>query len=805
MKKILVATVIFLMTLNISLSQKSFTTYYELMDLQISAPGAYKSGLYGFDNPAMLNYNHSDFDLAFLVNDRGDNIWNFDRTGLFYGSGNFGFGVVNNKFGDYGYTDYRTSIGFGDRIFGMGITYGWTSTSGNIQRSSNMMAVGGLYRPNSYVSLAGNYSFALDNRDAEIVAELGVRPFGNEKLTLFADASQLNEQDFKDIDWSAGFVFEPLPGIRLNARRFMKSEISTFSVNISSGHSDLTAIGISDKDYKFTSNTFGIRIGGLDRTMVDDVLMSRYYGVLNLNSEIKLVKNVFFDESMTLLSILDALDRASYEKAMKGVIVNATQFSASRSVMWEIRSKLEDLKKSGKTIVVFIDRANIDLYHFASVADYLVLDPMGMIMLEGYAMGRSYYKRLLEKADIGYEEFRYYKYKSAAENFSREDFSEGEREQKQKIVDDWYDLAKTEITKSRRNLADNYENLVNNQMGFLAADAMENKLVDKFDRWNNLEKFMKEYDRTVGLRNIFNINRYPEPFDDKWGDDEKKIAVIYAEGVCDLNSGINARSLADILRANYENSSVSAIVLRVESPGGDALASDYISKIISEFKGKKPLIVSQGQLAASGGYWLSMEADKIVSAPNTLTGSIGVIGAWFYDKGLKDSMGISYDFVKKGKYADVGASYTLPFIPIGLPVRNLTEDEISQREKQIRALYKEFVTKVAKSRNMTFEKVDELAQGRVWTGSDAQKNGLVDEIGSLYTAIQIAKLKAGIPADKKVKFVEYPAGKYFDLSMLLGGIINVNIPKITNEFDDIKFLMNNNGSPMPVLSIDYWK
>jgi protease-4 len=272
-----------------------------------------------------------------------------------------------------------------------------------------------------------------------------------------------------------------------------------------------------------------------------------------------------------------------------------------------------------------------------------------------------------------------------------------------------------------------------------------------------------------------------------------------------LNSGINASKLAGVLRESYENSSVSAIVLRVESPGGDALASDYISKIIEEFKGKKPLIVSQGQLAASGGYWLSMEADKIISAPNTLTGSIGVIGAWFYDKGLKDSLGISYDIVKKGKYADVGASFSLPFIPLGLPVRNLTEDEKSQREKQIRALYKEFVTKVAKSRNMTFEKVDELAQGRVWTGSDAQKNGLVDEIGSLYTAIQIAKQKAGIPADKKVKFVEYPAGKYFDLSMLLGGILSVNIPKITNEFDDIKFLMNNNGSPMPVLSIDYWK
>jgi protease IV len=334
---------------------------------------------------------------------------------------------------------------------------------------------------------------------------------------------------------------------------------------------------------------------------------------------------------------------------------------------------------------------------------------------------------------------------------------------------------------------------------------MDKKLVDKFDRWNNFKKFMKEYDRTTGVRNLFNIDRYPMPFDDKWGDDEQSIAVIYADGVCALNSGINARTLANVLRQNYENSDVKAIVLRVDSPGGDAMASDFISNIIAEFKGKKPLIVSQGQLAASGGYWLSMEADKIVAAPNTITGSIGVISSWLYDKGLKDSMGITYDVVKKGKYSDLGNSFTLPFIPIGLPVRNLTDDEKEQREKQIRALYKLFVEKVAKSRNMTYEKVDEIAQGRVWTGTDAKKNGLVDEIGSLYTAIHLAKDAAGIPRDKKIKFVEFPEGKLFDFTSLLGGVFSVEIPKIKTEFDDILFLIENNGQAMPVMSIDFWK
>lgn len=805
MRNLLILLAVFTASVLSSYSQKSFTTYYDLSDFQVSAPGAFKSGLWGFDNPALLNYNHSDLDLAFFANNRGGDLYDFNRTAFFYASQGFGFGVVNNKFGDDGFTDYRLSTGFGDRIFSLGLTYGWTNTHGNIKRSSDMMALGALYRPTSYLSIAGNYSFALDNSDAELVGEIGFRPFGNELITVYADASQLDGQEIKDINWSAGVVLEPVAGVRINARRFFPSETTTISLNLSAGNYGITGLSMLDKDNNNLSNTYGIRIGGMDRTLIKDVLLNQYYAVLDLSQEVRYVKNVFFDNSITLLNILESLDKASKNKELKGIIINATQFSASRSVMWEIRNKIKELKDNGKKIVVFIERANIDQYHFASVADEIVLDPIGSVAIEGYSMGRSYYKKLLEKVDIGYEELRYYKYKSAAENYSRENFSEGDREQRQEIVDDWYELAKSDIIGSRKVLADNYEDIVNNNLGFLASSALENKLVDKLDRWNNLKKFMKDYDRNAELRNIFNIDRYSEPFDDKWGDSEKRIAIIYADGVCALNSGINARELANVLRANYENTSVAAIVLRVDSPGGDAMASDYISNVIAEFKGKKPLIVSQGQVAASGGYWLSMEADKIVAAPNTITGSIGVISAWFYDKGMKDSLGISYDMVKKGKYADLGSSYSLPLLPIGLPVRNMTTDEKDQREKQIRALYKEFVEKVARSRNMTFEKVDEIAQGRVWTGADAIKIGLIDKIGTLYDAIGIAKEAAGIPIDKKVKYLEFPKGSFFDFSALFGGLVNVNIPKASNEFSEIKFLLENNGQTMPILSIDYWK
>lgn len=791
--------------LGMGYAQNSFTGYRDLRDFQVGSPGSFKAGLFGFDNPALLNYNHSGFDLAFMANDKGDNLLNFDRTALFVASNSLSFGVINNKMGDVGYTDYRISTGFGGRRLGFGLSYGWSSTRGDIQRSSNMMTVGTLLRPSSNLSLAANYSFSLDNAEAEYVGELALRPFGNEWLTIFADISYITEYTLNDVRWSAGFVFEPLAGIRLNARRFFDDNSTALSVNVSTGLSDYTGLSQIDQDNNGISNTFGIRIGGLDRTLIKDVFLNRYYAVLDLSSGIKYVKNMYFDNSLTLLEVLTAIDKAAYSKSVMGIVVNATEFSSSRSIMWEVRKKLEDFKKENKTVVIFLERANIDLYHFASVADYIVLDPLGSITLEGFALGRSYYKKLLDKADIGFEELRYYKYKSAAESFSREGFSEGEREQRQKIVDDWYELAKYEISKSRKNLAENFDYLVDNKIGIMANEAHELKMVDKFDRWNNLMKFMKEYDWTVGLRNIFNLDRYARPFDDKWSDNENRIAVVYAEGQCDLNSGIQARRLSDYLNYCFEDDRISAIVLRVDSPGGDAMASDLIAKVISDNKGKKPVIVSQGQVAASGGYWLSMEADKIVAAPNTVTGSIGVISSWFYDKGLKDSLGISYDLVKRGKYADFGASYSLPFLPIGLPIRNMTEDEKEKREIQIRSLYSDFVKRVSKARNMTFDNVDSIAQGRVWSGTDAKNKGLVDEIGNLYDAINMAKDAAGISRDDEVQLIEYPVGKWLDWSQFFGGLFNVNIPKINEEFDEFMFLLKNNGLAMPVLPIDYWK
>jgi protease-4 len=367
---------------------------------------------------------------------------------------------------------------------------------------------------------------------------------------------------------------------------------------------------------------------------------------------------------------------------------------------------------------------------------------------------------------------------------------------------------------------------VDSKIGYFASDAIAEKLVDETGRWMDMQKKISREYRLAGVVPIGYREYLQEPIDDQWGAPKKKIAVYYLTGVCDMDDGIKAREAAETIKWILENPSYSALILRVDSPGGDAMASDYIAKVIRDRKDNtrvgyvsynrsfwsffaykkeiKPVIVTQGMVAASGGYWLSMDADEIISSPFTVTGSIGVIGAWVYDKGLQDTLGISYEMVKRGKYSDMGQSYTLPIIPIGLPLRNLTTDELDQRTIEIMALYDQFTTLVADGREMTKDNVEVVSQGRIWTGADANKIGLVDKIGGLDDAIKIAKEKAGIKEGERYSIVEFPAPKMFDLIPFISNMVGINVEKTKQEINTLDFLLQNNGKPMPMLSIDYW-
>ncbi len=826
MKRIilLITGLVLISTYN-SFSQKSFTTYYEMRDFMQASSGAFKFGLYGFDNPAILNYNQSSLDMLGIISSQ-ENIIGFKRWGLFTGLGGTGFGVMSRFYDGKPAYDYRISQSFGSRTFGMGVSYGWTNNHGKKYGFGDMMQVGMLIRPNGNLSLAFNYGFSLMNSHAETVAEIAIRPFTDYPMTFFVDASLFDDKNLSELNYSGGLSWEFAPGIRANGRYF-SDEIYSLGVDISFGRYGMGYNQVSNSSDGFVQSAIGLRMFGNDRTFTDDVLSDDMFVALDLSGTIKYQRNRWFDDSMTLIDLLYLIDESTKDKYIKGMVVNLTNFSANKSMIWEIRNKLLEFKNSGKTIVAYIDRASIDLYHLASVADKIIIDEMGYLSIQGYASGRSYYKRMFDNLGVGFEELRFFKYKSAVEDYTRTEMSEGEREQRQALIDSWYENTRDEICKSRRISQSDFDRIVDSKIGYFPSDAIAEKLADEMGRWMDMQKKTSKDYKIAGVVPIGYRQYLQEPIDDQWGAPKKKIAIYYLTGVCDMDEGIKAREAAETIKWILEKSSYSALILRVDSPGGDAMASDYISKLLrkrednvkvvsfssggtswSSFfsfkKEVKPVIVTQGMVAASGGYWLSMNADEIVASPFTVTGSIGVIGAWVYDKGLKDTLGINYDMIKRGKYSDMGQSYTLPIIPIGLPIRNMTDDEFDQRTIEIIALYDKFITLVAEGREISKDNVENVAQGRIWTGTDALKNGLVDKIGGLDDAIQLAKEKAGIKKGERYTIDEFPTPKMFDLIPFISNMVGINIEKTKQEITTLDFLLQNNGKPMPMLSIDYW-
>lgn len=785
--------------ISLSFAQVRFPSYYSQYDMEFATPGTIIFGLGGYSNPAMLSYIEQP-NLLFTWNDRNADFNDFNNYNLFASLPYFGFSIADKKESKYSITDYKISAAYGSSSFSFGLGYGWSAGDLEYYDRSNVFTVGAIYRPVNFLSfsLIGNLPA---KNEREGIVGVGLKPFGNYNLTLFGDYLFTQDTIPESVNWSAGAVVEPIDGLRIIGRYF---EGKTFNVGVQLG---LGSLGLStithfNEDAKRSYNTYGIRIGARDRNFLDVFKGNDSYVEMNLAGGLKYQTYKLFDNSKTLFNIIQQLDAVVKDNSVSGVAINLSGASINKEMLWEIREKLKEVKSYGKKVYIYIDRAGMDLYHFASVADKIVLDPMGTISLEGYLMGRTFLKGTLDMVGIGFHELRYFKYKSAAESYAREDFSEADREQRQRLVDENYKLAQRDICEGRKFTINYFDKLVDSSWIFLPEDAINLKLADTLARWNDISEVIKKYEReNKSLISAGSLDEFTLP-NDYWGS-KPKIAVIYAIGGTSMDDGIKARSLVKYVEAAMNNSNVKAIVLRVDSPGGDALAADLIAEVLRKGKGKKPVIVSQGYVAASGGYWLSMYADTIVAAPNTITGSVGVIGSFMFNKTLKQDLGLSTDFVKKGKFADLGFGATLPLIGISLPDRDFTDEELNMAETGIKTLYRGFVDKVAMGRNKSFNEIEQIAQGRVWTGTDGLKNGLVDVLGGLDTAIKIALQKSGL-TNREYEIIELPEPEWFNISTLLPSFLRIE-QKITEDpfIRDLKFRLQYNGIPMPLLPIDY--
>ena len=506
---------------------------------------------------------------------------------------------------------------------------------------------------------------------------------------------------------------------------------------------------------------FGIVSTADTETIVkkNSVMMLDLNGVLverTQESPLGILSQLFSDDSNTygLDDILSSIKKAKENENIKGIYLQASMLGTSYASLQEIRNALLDFKESGKFIIAYGDSYTQGLYYLSSVADKVLLNPKGMIEWKGIASAPLFYKDLLQKIGVEMQVFKVGTYKSAVEPFISTEMSPANREQVTAFINSIWGEVTQGVSASRSLPVDSLNALADRMLMFYPAEesvqcGLADTLIYRNDVRNYLKQWaeLKEDDRLpiLGLSDMINVKKNTPK--DKSGN---IVAVYYASGEITDYSGSSASEEGIVgtkvirdLRKLKENDDVKVVVLRVNSPGGSAFASEQICHAVKELKTKKPVIVSMGDYAASGGYYMSCMADTIVAEPTTLTGSIGVFGMIPNLKGLSEKVGLTFDVVKTNKFAD-----------LGVIMRPFNQDEKALIQMSVAQSYDTFISRCAEGRHMTKEAIEKVGKGRVWTGEMAKELGLVDVLGGIDTALEIAVRKAGIEG---YTVVSYPA------------------------------------------------
>ena len=461
----------------------------------------------------------------------------------------------------------------------------------------------------------------------------------------------------------------------------------------------------------------------------------------------------FLEPPPTVRSVVDALRKAAVDARVTSVVIRPTDTAALWGKVQEVRQAIVDFKRSKKPIIAYLESAGDQQYYLASACDKVFLLPTASLDLTGMANYEMFLRGALDKIGALPDAIHVGDYKTASNTFTEKTFTAAHREMAESLNTDMYEQLVRGIAEGRHKTDAEVRQLIDHGP-YLPEDAVRAGLVDDLAYQDEIDdkvqlgrgriNTLRQHDyRNVPLTSL-GLNRGP------------RIALIYAVGLIstgvsnDSPSGqvLGSDTMVEYLRKVRADDSIRAVVLRIDSPGGSAIASDVIWREIMLTREKKPVIASMSDVAASGGYYLAMPAHTIVAQPGTLTGSIGVVLLRFVIDGTLDKLGVNVETVKQGQYADLFS-----------PVRPFNPDERRKMTELMQATYDAFVEKAAAGRNTTPERIDAIAQGRVWTGKQAKEIGLVDELGGLERAIAIAKDRAKIAAGSEVELIVYPPKK----------------------------------------------
>lgn len=456
----------------------------------------------------------------------------------------------------------------------------------------------------------------------------------------------------------------------------------------------------------------------------------------------------FVTPPQTLRQTIDAIQKAKRDSRVKAIVITPTAAGALWAQLQDVRAAIEDFKKSGKTVTAYMEFGGAQEYYLASAADRILLMPAGQLDLAGVATYELFFRGTLDKLGVQPDLLRIGDYKTAANTFTEKSFTKAHLEMSQSLNRDWYDELVRSIAEGRKKTVEEVRAILD-QGPFMAEAAKSAGLVDQLAYEDQIDD-----EKPIAGTQRLEASTYSQVSVSGGASTSGRIALLYATGTIASGASsfdgaagmvVGSDTFNGWLRKVRIDPTVKAIVIRIDSPGGSAIASEVMWREIMLTRDKMPVIVSMGDVAASGGYYIAMPAQTIVAEPGTITGSIGVVTGKFVLEGLMEKIGVGTAAVSDGKNAEIYS----PFRPFSPAERARVDDELHKT-------YELFLSRVVQGRKSTREKIDAVAQGRVWTGNQALARGLIDEIGGLDRAIQIAKEKAKINPASNVSLLVYP-------------------------------------------------
>ncbi|MCF7919699.1 MAG: signal peptide peptidase SppA [Candidatus Cloacimonetes bacterium] len=710
-------------------------------------------------NPAALDFGNSN-GFAYVGEDLdGKNQKKF--YSLFFNMDGLSYVFQRDGREDMDNDRHTLASGVGDigRNFYLGAKYDWK----NKYIKDGFLSWSALWRPSNMLSLAATANdTGADDKEYRI--GMSIRPFGmredlGRKLTVSADIIHA-QLDGEEADWQKPIISvssEIVDGLYLSAAYDL--ELEQIGLNTSLSFSNLrigNLFGFNDND-KYVHGNHYINLTDDNLHSLKELVTPDKFYIWELKGEIKEQKSGFKIGPISLVSkgqtttkdVIDKIKELTEDKHITGIIFKNPNFSCSFAIRQEIYTALQDFKKSGKKVIVYADFLSGSQYFLAAgVADEIYVHKQGSIDLRGLSVSLPYYKDLLDTLGIDIINFQSHEFKTAFNSFSENHMTDAEKETYEYLLQGLYDEITAMIVSGRREkLKGSIKDIIDQGPYLDASRAYDAGLVDYLIYEDELMDLVKKEYKIKS----FTKENDTEELQTQWHkQDVDKVAVIYAVGNIIKGKGkqgmiIGSETTAKAIRKAREDKSVKGIILRIDSGGGSAFASDVINREIElckEGKNKKPVIASMSGAAASGGYYIAANADKIIAEPATITGSIGVIGVFPYFERLYEKILINWGTVKIGEHADFGVTHKRP-----------SQDQIDQVTNYIAKSYDDFITIVAKGRGMPKEEVHKIAQGRVWTGTQALERGLVDQLGGMDDAVAEMKILAGIK--EEVELVDF--------------------------------------------------